>query len=101
MIAQKHVLAVAPQLQYVHHVKILNGDPHVRLPVVTETALYQLNQTAGDKSTYLAACRPEAYEYDAERFAAVFLLKAGFKNKPPEACVQWKVLEERNQDRSD
>jgi outer membrane protein assembly factor BamB len=89
MIAGKHVLAVAPELQYVHHVKIFAGDPHQRLPVVTDDSIFMLNQKLNG-SRYLVAGRSEAYGYVTD-YNAVYELKKDFKDKPPEACVRWKA----------
>jgi outer membrane protein assembly factor BamB len=93
MIAGNKVIAVSPNLQFIHHVRILTGDPLQRLPVVDEAGgrLFIPNQRLPDGALYLAAGKKAAFDYDLNHQAAIFALRKEYKEKALEECVYWKA----------
>ncbi len=88
MLAGENVITVAPDLEYVHHVKAIEEQHRDRLPVLTADAVFLLNQTTGAKSTFLISGKRSAFEYAADGNTATFMLKDDFASHAKDA-LNW------------
>jgi outer membrane protein assembly factor BamB len=94
MVAGADVICVAPDLEYVHHVKAIEGERRDRLPVLTADAIFELNQEAGGKSLCLISGKRSAFEYAADGNTATYMLKDEFANKPKDA-LNWAAWQDQ------
>jgi outer membrane protein assembly factor BamB len=86
MVAGKDLLAVTPDLQYVHHVHYKDTDPLLQLPIVTDDTLYLLNQPVGRDRQLVAADRA-AYELSQNR--ASFYVPKKKLEQPLQKSWRW------------
>ena len=94
MVAGADVVCVAPDLEYVHHVKAIEGERRDRLPVLTDDAVFELNQETGGKALCLISGKRAAYEYAADGNTATFMLKDEFAKKPADA-LNWSAWKDQ------
>jgi outer membrane protein assembly factor BamB len=85
MVAGDDVLAVTPNLQYVHHVHYSNPQPDLYLPVIGKDTVYQV----GKSLPYLVAAKKDAYQLSTQ--GAAFYMPRKDLRVPLEKSWRWKA----------